>query len=220
VDVDELPGKPPPSMEEVAVVGRVVVAAIDPPPRPRARGGGGSPTPRTPRDWDGGVERPPRPNGSPATAAAAPPPPRPRVRLGAAAAAVSLSCDPFFLRTAPGVDIPPHRAGEEGETGELRWGRSGIWRAAPRWEKMAGRRRNAGRGNGGEGEERGRAARIWRGGSGARDPLATLLETGRRTARRLGVARASGNGTCPSPGLATREPSIRGWEGFLAKLPS
>jgi hypothetical protein len=73
VDADELPGKPPPSMEEVAVAGRVVGAAIDPLPRPRARGGGGSPTPRGlgPREWDDGVERPPRPNRRPATAAAA-----------------------------------------------------------------------------------------------------------------------------------------------------
>jgi hypothetical protein len=155
VDADELPGKPPPSMEEVAVAGRVVGAAIDPLPRPRARGSGGSPTPRGlgPREWDGGVERSPRPNRRPA----APPPSRPRVRPGATAVA-SMAGDTFFLCTAPSVDIPPHCAGEEGETGEKRACDSNGWRpAAPHWGTR-GSRTGRGRGGGGarEGELVGR----------------------------------------------------------------
>jgi hypothetical protein len=34
------------------------------------------------------------------------------------------------------------------------------------------------------------------------------------------VARASGNGTTPSPGLATRNSSVRGWGGVPAKFPT
>jgi hypothetical protein len=66
--------------------------------------------------------------------------------------------------------------------------------------------------------------RAWEGDLARRERSAESADDdagdGRRTARRLGVARASRNGTGPSPGVATREPSVQRWEGFLANLPS
>jgi hypothetical protein len=64
----------------------------------------------------------------------------------------------------------------------------------------------AGRGFGGEGAER-------------VIPLATLPGDEHATAQCRGVARTSGNGTGPSPGLATRDPSVWRRRGFLAIFP-
>jgi hypothetical protein len=97
------------------------------------------------------------------------------------------------------VDIPPHRAGEEGETGEMRaWeGESGeLHRAGEKWQggggvrewEMAGRERSVRgqQGFGGEGAERGiRRRRCWRRGVVQRVVSASLGRRGTGHARRL-----------------------------------